>query len=231
MEALQITLIVIGIIIIIISCFMIDKSQNNSSTSISTDFLVENGLTEEQKKLVKAKIDELISEASDEVIVRADDTLSKISNEKIIAVHEFSDQILEKINRNHEEVIFLYNMLNDKERELKSAVQEIDSTNKKAKEIFETTVKNDTLNKPQKNTPIDQSNVITQADRIGKQIKTTQESIDSNNNTSEHGIDINYNDSILALYAQGKSIVDISKELDLGQGEVKLVIDLYKAKK
>jgi len=230
MEALQITLIVIGIIIIIISCFMIDKSQNNSSTSISTDFLVENGLTEEQKKLVKAKIDELISEASDEVIVRADDTLSKISNEKIIAVHEFSDQILEKINRNHEEVIFLYNMLNDKERELKSAVQEMDSTKKKAKEILETTVINDTLNKPKKNTTVDQTSVITQADRIGKQIKTSHESVDSNN-TSEHSNDTNFNENILALYSQGKSIMDISKELDLGQGEVKLVIDLYKSKK
>jgi len=164
------------------------------------------------------------------VIVRADDTLSKISNEKIIAVHEFSDQILEKINRNHEEVIFLYNMLNDKERELKSAVQEMDSTKKKAKEILETTVINDTLNKPKKNTTVDQTSVITQADRIGKQIKTSHESVDSNN-TSEHSNDTNFNENILALYSQGKSIMDISKELDLGQGEVKLVIDLYKSKK
>jgi hypothetical protein len=35
----------------------------------------------------------------------------------------------------------------------------------------------------------------------------------------------------LALYAQGRTVVEISKLLGLGQGEVKLVIDLYKGKK
>jgi DNA-binding NarL/FixJ family response regulator len=41
----------------------------------------------------------------------------------------------------------------------------------------------------------------------------------------------NNNSQILALYSQGKSIMEISKLLSLGQGEVKLVIDLFKGKK
>ena len=36
------------------------------------------------------------------------------------------------------------------------------------------------------------------------------------------------NDKILELYNKGKSVVEISKILGLGQGEVKLVIDLFK---
>ena len=39
----------------------------------------------------------------------------------------------------------------------------------------------------------------------------------------------NKNDEILALHRQGKSVLEISKELSVGQGEVKLVIDLYGA--
>jgi DNA-binding NarL/FixJ family response regulator len=38
----------------------------------------------------------------------------------------------------------------------------------------------------------------------------------------------NNNEQILKLYKQGKSKIAIAKELGLGVGEVKLVIDLYK---
>ncbi|MNC69317.1 hypothetical protein D3C75_1199940 [compost metagenome] len=38
----------------------------------------------------------------------------------------------------------------------------------------------------------------------------------------------NSNQKILELFSQGFSIVDISKALEIGQGEVKLVVDLYK---
>ena len=37
----------------------------------------------------------------------------------------------------------------------------------------------------------------------------------------------NQNEQILKLYEAGKSILEISRELGLGQGEVKLVIDLF----
>ena len=39
----------------------------------------------------------------------------------------------------------------------------------------------------------------------------------------------NNNEKILEMHKQGKSTVAIAKELGLGVGEVKLVIDLYKA--
>lgn len=37
----------------------------------------------------------------------------------------------------------------------------------------------------------------------------------------------NQNEKILKLSEEGKSVLEISKELGLGQGEVKLVIDLF----
>ena len=39
---------------------------------------------------------------------------------------------------------------------------------------------------------------------------------------------VNHNESILKLYDQGKDILQIARELKLGMGEVKLVVDLYK---
>ena len=42
------------------------------------------------------------------------------------------------------------------------------------------------------------------------------------------GTVVNHNQRILELYQLGKSNVEIAKELNLGVGEVKLVIDLFK---
>ena len=38
---------------------------------------------------------------------------------------------------------------------------------------------------------------------------------------------LNHNGKILELFKQGKSEVEIAKEMGLGVGEVKLVVDLY----
>ena len=54
---------------------------------------------------------------------------------------------------------------------------------------------------------------------IGQETSMAQE-------TEEQGQ--NNNDQILEMYQGGRSPVDIARELDLGVGEVKLVIDLYK---
>ncbi len=41
----------------------------------------------------------------------------------------------------------------------------------------------------------------------------------------------NKNNQILKLHKQGKSVVEISKELNVGQGEVKLTLALYGGKR
>ena len=230
MTPLQIVLIMIGLAIIIISCFIIDKSQNKNGTAPIADVSIDKLLTSEHKKQIEQKIEDMISQTSDELIVRADDTLSKISNEKIIAVHEFSDQILEKINRNHEEVIFLYNMLTDKEKELKNVVREVETTKKISDSLFQNTVSQPVL-PPSVHNQIPPSDTITQADQIKKQSKTSGKKKDNSLEQIKEYQEENNNDIILSLFSQGKSVVEISKELNLGQGEVKLVIDLFRTKK
>lgn len=231
MNPLEIALIIVGIIVIIISCILVDKSQKTPIQTAGRTFSIDHSLSNEDKMQLKNKLDELLAEVSEEVIVKTDDTLSKISNEKIMAVNEFSDQILEKINRNHEEVIFLYNMLNDKEKELKSAVKEIDSSKKKVQDILESKSKKD-LSQTTKDTKAVVSKPPTQAARIEKPEKaiTTPTDVVQDMNTL-NSLGVNKNSQILDLYSQGKSVIEISKLLDLGQGEVKLVIDLFKGKK
>lgn len=233
MNPLEIVLIIIGIIVILISCRLVDKSQKPIAGAAGRTLSLDNSLTEDDKQQLMKKMEELLSEVTEEIIVKTDDTLSKISNEKIIAVSEFSNQILEKINRNHEEVVFLYNMLSDKEKELKSAVKEIDTTKKKVQDILESKSKNVATTQPSKGTtPTQTVKNVTQADGIEKSVKPVALNIETKQETTAQSSNSsNNNTQILALHAQGKSVMEISKLLDLGQGEVKLVIDLFKGKK
>jgi hypothetical protein len=232
MSPLEIVLIIIGIIIIIVSCIIVDKSSKAAVQAVKQPFPIESALTEEDKKKLTDKINELLAEISEEAVIRTDDTLSKLSNEKIIAVNEFSEQILEKINRNHEEVVFLYNMLNDKEKELKAAVKEIDSSKKKVQDIMEAKASTEKAQAAKATKPQLQEKSASQGVRIEKQLKTTVPQADlSQDMPVINSLSSNNNTQILALYSQGKSVMEISKLLGLGQGEVKLVIDLYKGKK
>lgn len=254
MNPLEITLIIIGIITIIISCLVVDRATNTPNKTSSDISSVINSITDENKKLISEKMETILFDISEEIVVRTDDTLDKLSNEKIMAVNDFSEQILEKIRKNHEEVVFLYSMLEDKEKELKAAVKEIDLSKKKLQSIM------DLKSKGENELPlkIDKKNNVpinAQTDQLNKQTEALKKQINTEKNKSKaintqtvsetlnKGVDssvipasassltTNSNQQILELYSQGKSVLEISKLLDLGQGEVKLVIDLFKGKK
>jgi len=231
MNPIIITLVVIGILAYIIS-FLIkgkdEEGQENNKVAVLSE-----ALDDEGRQLVKEKVEAVLSDISEEIIVRTDDALDKLSNEKIMAVNDFSEQILEKIRKNHEEVVFLYSMLEDKERELKAAVKEIDLSKKKLQSMMETRSKvSEVKNEENKAVPAGITQVpagkvtepLTEA-----QIKDIKDVfMPAVADSSADRID---NRRILELYSQGKTVLEISKMLDLGQGEVKLVIDLYKGKK
>jgi len=232
MNPLEIALIIMGIIIIIISCRLIDKKGTPPKEVAIQAFSFESSIKDDDKKKLMEKLKDIVNDISEETIIRTDDELSKLSNEKIIAVNDFSDQVLEKIKRNHEEVVFLYNMLNDKEKELKAAVKEIDSTKKKVQDIMETKANAEKAQAIKSTKPQSAEKPITQAARIEKAIKVPAPQTEVNSDpTVVNGVSANYNSQILVLYSRGKTVMEISKLLGLGQGEVKLVIDLFKGKK
>lgn len=214
MTPLVIFLILMGTAVIIISCVLVDKTNNSSEVYEALSGQRELSLTEIQE--IKKKMDALLYEVSEDAVIKVDDKLSQISNEKIIAVNDFSNQLLEKISQNHEEVVFLYNMLNEKESELKKLMKDIDQVKKTELEVKDKTLANQTVKKKQKAV----SDKDTLEANPSKKVASTEE--------NSEDLAINHNQKILKLYSQGISIVDISKTLELGQGEVKLVIDLYK---
>ncbi len=207
MTILVVVLIIIGIALIILSLFLVEEKNSEDYVKL----LMDRELSFAETGKIRDKVNEIITEVREDHIVKTDDELSQLSNEKIIAVNDFSEQVLEKISRNHEEVIFLYNMLNEKQEEIKNLMLEANKIKLKLEEPVSAVTSKTDINK------ISASKSSYQADT--KKVSKTNVQTDS--------LSDNHNQKILELYAQGFSIVDISKSLELGQGEVKLVVDLF----
>ena len=220
MDLLEIIMLILGIIVIILSCRVVSHPDKKSNGLSLEDGAIKDIYLQEELNAIKEQQNEILTSASEEAIARTDDYLSKLSNEKIMAVSEYSDQVLEKINKNHEEVVFLYNMLNHKEKELKETVKVIDGSQHKAKELISKSPQEKASDKE----AVKPKLLNAQAQNIKPQSggKSSEKTTDENQST----ISIN-NSEILKLYKQEKSVHDIEKQLGIGQGEVKLVIDLF----
>ena len=246
---LEVSLIIIGLIIIIASFIISGKVEKNQDNKQNDDFIELKSLwTEKEEKKVRERIDSLVEERVSLVIDQTEDELSRISNEKIITSNEFSEQVLEKIEQNHEEVVFLYNMLNEKEKQMKDLMKEIDTLKTGTKKVIkEYNEKEEFVSFHE----IDNSKTLNNLDRELKEIEEPifNSQINMNENLQLEGlitvmeeekedmekeeieIGPNRNKEILSLYKKGNSVLEISKALDMGQGEVKLVIDLFQGVK
>ena len=78
------------------------------------------------------------NEITEESIERAKDTterqMDRITNEKMMAINEYSDPVMTEIHKNHEEAVFLYDMLNNKHAQVKTTAAELNQTIKLSKQ-------------------------------------------------------------------------------------------------
>ena len=75
-----------------------------------------------------------MEETSEDVVEKAERSLERLTNEKIMAVNEYSDTVLQEIHKNHEEAMFLYDMLNNKHANIKDTVSKVDKAVKAAED-------------------------------------------------------------------------------------------------
>ena len=243
MGILEIVLLIAGIIIFTGSFFLPLGGEKNTGIDKKAAKEEIHGLVEEEMNTVRSKMQDKMEETSEDAIEKAERSLERLTNEKIMAVNEYSDTVLQEIHKNHEEVMFLYDMLNSKHANIKDTVSKMDkavkaSENKTAenKAAENKTVENKTA---ENKAAADKTAVYKTAGTMAeeKTADTSQtESLIQPENSPEIGFmgetvqeGQNNNEKILEMHRQGKSTVAIAKELGLGVGEVKLVIDLYKA--
>ena len=82
----------------------------------------------------KDTIDNMVEDSVDSSIDRTERAMERISNEKLSAIGEYSDTVINDIHKNHDEVMFMYDMLNDKHKNLTSVVSEVAKRTDEAKQ-------------------------------------------------------------------------------------------------
>lgn len=231
---------------------------------------------------IRERLNALLSQECGTAIDDVKEKLSEISNDKIMAVDEYAGQVLARIENNNQSVVFLYDMLQKKEDEMKSTMNKMEQTRRENRELF------DRLEElKQAKARVASRNAAKQAgakQKVGnevlKQTKSGQaekdaalanggnlaghETQEAEGTAHEAVADLSHTqaealtkiphsmpgedleqeqekeegataqpdrqEQVLALYRENISVKDISKKLAMGQGEVKLIIDLYAKK-
>ncbi|MCL2719171.1 MAG: DUF6115 domain-containing protein [Lachnospiraceae bacterium] len=257
MTGIQITLLIAGAIIFVISFFLPAGKQNRSNGKKGENDIAV--ITDDHVKLMvereigdsKSNINEIIDETITYAMEKGERAMERITNEKIMAINEYSDTVLKEIHKNQQEVVFLYDMLNDKHTTLLDTVSQAAVVTNEVKqaseaaiitttpieiEVEETTafspfspqkIKVDDL-RILKDKPENESQTI--ADITAKKPRNIDVQIgDAQVGGSDANNRNNNNDIILEMHKEGKSNMAIARTLGLGISEVKLVIDLFES--
>jgi len=266
----EIILIVLGAIALALGYILPARNEkNNNAESFSKEQI--QSMVAEEVEVAKGQISDMVDETITYAMEKTERGMDRLSNEKMMAVSEYSDTVLEQINKNHEEVVFLYDMLNDKHENLKDTVaeaskaaSEVKASIKEAEDFTpvsafidrsdeaddeeivkptkKSTKKNDSFIKPvpvikavpQPAPPLEED----EDEAFNEEEWDDFNNDESDEDDEEDGPMISFNmrtpgsrnnnERILELHKAGKSNTAIAKELGLGIGEVKLVIDLFK---
>ena len=298
MTALEMCLIAVGIIAIAVSYFISEKNAEERMKKAVDELIFSEETKRTLIKQAKDTVEEALNGMSEEIEGKAEVQLEKLSNEKIMMVKEYTDTVLEEIEKNHHEVMFLYSMLDDKDKDIKNAVRDAQKIEKTIHElnqkqefvieqakalikqcieqeknlervieeqnqadkntilIFEPDQKYETYFKTEEKleTEITQEkkhkvrqrkqnleeylrrnpeklSELRQIRRSRKKIKEKKEE-NSNQISKREEVIVEQNedkkrDTIIELYQQGNSSLEIARKMGLSMGEVKLMIDLY----
>lgn len=221
----QILLIVLGVAIFVASFLVPEKLNKEKIKEVKIpEEKIQDLIKKEIKQaeyLIEEKTEETISAATQ----KAERYMERISNEKIMAVQEYSDTVLGQINKNHEEAVFLYDMLNNKHIQIKNTAAEISSKVECVKAELENSLLEQALE-------IKEEEVlkVSQGEHVSDKVILEQEEVLEIDIELEPDMDEDAGsnkDKILQLHEEGKSNIEIAKSLGLGIGEVKLIIDLF----
>lgn len=124
MGVMEIVLIIIGAGIFLLGYLLPagKKDADEEIQQIGEDEI--RRMVEGETETVRKRVSDIVEETIGYSIERTERAMERVANEKIMAVNEYSDTVLEEINKNHKEVTFLYDMLNDKHETLMASIGE-----------------------------------------------------------------------------------------------------------
>ena len=130
MNIIEIIMLIGGIAVFIASYF-VGNRKDSGSVAVHVDA----ELSEEDKIKIRNQVDSIIKDKIDNVSEQAEAQMDKISNTKMLELNDYAETIMSEINRNHNETVFLYDMLNEKAKEVKNTVKDVNIAKKEVDSI------------------------------------------------------------------------------------------------
>ncbi len=247
MTTIEIILLLVGCVFMIGSFFISEKlssSELNKIAELSEDELKK--IIEREVNNAGTQMDDVIEQKIEEAGEQAERVMEKESNEQIMQIHEYSETVMESMKKTHDEIMFLYSMLNDKHTEMTSMTGDLQRLAADIRNLQEnmsakagTSIRKPVAESHVAQQPVMKQNAVVQpmAETIDVQpepevqvnrfqeIQEPEQKTEKPETADAQGMS---NDMILKLYEQGLSKVEIAKQLGRGLGEVNLVIELYK---
>ncbi len=245
MNPIEIILLVVGILCIVVSFFIDPGLRKDQDVNVELD--------EAQKESVRRQVEDIVAQHLEVVNDNAEAQMDKLSARKIMEVDEFAETVKREIYKNHEEAMFLYDMLNEKAKEVKLTVKDVNTVKKqvdqmvkdseqsvqeeeKPKRTRKTTVKTEDAQMTQtaedeapkkrgrkKKTEVAEGAEAEAAATTEAQPKTSRKTTAKKAAQPE----LTRNEQILELKRQGLDARQIAKQMGIGVGEVSLILDLY----
>lgn len=247
MTTIEIILLLVGCVFMIGSFFISEKlssSELNKIAELSEDELKK--IIEREVNNAGTQMDDVIEQKIEEAGEQAERVMEKESNEQIMQIHEYSETVMESMKKTHDEIMFLYSMLNDKHSEMTSMTGDLQRLAADIRNLQEnmsakagTSIRKPVAESHVAQQPVMKQNAVVQpmTETIDVQpepevqvnrfqeIQEPEQKTEKPETADAQGMS---NDMILKLYEQGLSKVEIAKQLGRGLGEVNLVIELYK---
>ena len=227
-------LLLIGVVFMIGSFFVTEKlspSELNQIAELSEEELkriIDRGL-----KNAETRIEDAIDEQVDQSSEKVDRSLEKVTNDKIMAISEYSDTVIESMNKTHNEIMFLYSMLNDKHTELTGMAADLQRLAADVRSLEEKAPLTAPQAAPERAAAVSAVSAVTPvpvetADTTERDTAAApaeqKEEMPETEETKQEGLHA----EILKLKKLGITEVQIAKKLGIGIGEVRLVNGLYR---
>lgn len=227
-------LLLIGVVFMIGSFFVTEKlspSELNQIAELSEEELkriIDRGL-----KNAETRIEDAIDEQVDQSSEKVDRSLEKVTNDKIMAISEYSDTVIESMNKTHNEIMFLYSMLNDKHTELTGMAADLQRLAADVRSLEEKAPLTAPRAASERAAAVSAASAVTPvpvetADTTERETAAApaeqKEEMPETEETKQEGLHA----EILKLKKLGMTEVQIAKKLGIGIGEVRLVNGLYR---
>lgn len=225
MTVVEAVLLLIGVVFFIGSFFITEKlspADVNKVAELSEGEL--RVLVDRELDTARAKVSDVVDEAMDLTIDKVQRTMERDTNEKIMAISEYSDATMEQLKKINHEVTFLYSMLGDKHAQLNEAMEQMDELIRIYQSLRAMPMPD--VQAVPASEPVEpvvqpaqtQTEAVPQDEKLSQEVEMPE----------EEPKPVSVREQILERYHAGEDLTDIARDLGLGFGEVKLIVELYR---